>query len=297
MMAKKFIIIGFIFAITAARADDCPTGYSILDDSGLCKVQCNAGYYVATAGATCIALNATNKYTNAHTVAYGEVSTTETCPNGGSIPTGYNNGGHILSNCVKGVYNLRYTYNNGTCVAYRYSTHGTGFAQCYYMCDSNGICGYDRVDSNGNPLRCVGGSTLQTCDAGYYAAVVVNGLALQDHPCRPVGMGYYSPDGDLNRYACPENTATCGRGDCAAAASDCVPYRTLHIGSQIEIKMPARQYTEPSLVARMSDGVQYYAQSSSRNIEHGLKVRFNNQTYSIINAEDDFCPNGADPNP
>lgn len=73
----------------------------------------------------------------------------------------------------------------------------------------------------------------------------------------------------------------CGRGDCAADISDCVPYKTLHIG-EYELKMP-------SLAIKTSNGDIYYAQTSTRNIAHGLKAMRDNITYSIINAEEDFC--------
>ena len=276
-----------------ACADECATGYSILDDSGLCKIQCDAGYYVATAGGTCTALN--SGYIETHTVIYGDVSTPELCPDGGFVPAAFHNGGHTsISRCVKRVSNLR--YNNiaqkslcPTSMYETYSTHGIGSAGCYWRCDSNGNCGYGTIrDRLGNPKDCVGGSTLALCDAGYYAMVLTNGNALAGHPCSPVGMGYYSPNGDLRRYACPENTATCGRGDCAADISDCVPYKTLHIG-EYELKMPSRYYTAPSLAISMPSGEMYYAQTSTRNIAHGLKVMRDNIIYSIINAEEDFC--------
>ncbi len=296
-MSHKGIFFIILVAHCAAFADDCPTGYSVLDDSGLCKIQCNAGYYVATAGGTCEPLNWVQYYIGANTVTYGEVSRPIQCPDDGFIPSAWNNGGHSsISRCIKTIYGLRFVMHNKYCSSPNYSTHGTGIAPCYWRCNQDNECGYNAPDPNGNPMGCVGGSELKTCDAGYYATIVSNGEGLQNHPCVPVGMGYYSPDGDLNRYACPENTVTCGRGDCAASVSDCVPYKTLHIG-EIEIKMPSRQYTTPSLAAAHPDGNVYYAQSSARNIAHGLKVKYNNQTYSIINAEDDFCPNGADPNP
>jgi hypothetical protein len=287
---KKYLLLIAIVSSTAF-ADECPDGYAILDDSGLCKIECAAGYYIATAGATCTKLTSRYHYIGAHMVIYGEVSEPIKCPTDG-VTARHSD----VYFCHKWVSDLRYTSTNSNCLAYNYSTHGTGSAYCYWRCDSFGVCGYDRLDNAGNPLECVGNHEIQTCDAGYYARIVANDDALQNTPCVPVGMGYYSPDGDLNRYACPENTVTCGRGTCAASVDDCVSYKTLHVG-ETEIKMPSRRYTTPSLVAQMPDGNLYYAQSSARDIAHGLKIRYNNQTYTILNAEDDFCPNGFDPNP
>jgi len=94
-------------------------------------------------------------------------------------------------------------------------------------------------------MLCVGTTHADECADGYsvlddsgLCKIQCNGDALQNHPCVPVGMGYYSPDGTL-----------------------------------------------------------YYGMSTSRHVALRIQVSVNNNVYSIVNAEDAFCPNGFDPNP
>ena len=75
-MKKVFILI-FAFAMhDAVYADTCADGYTWNTTTLQCEITCSAGYYIATAGGTCVPFPGGDVYYMdvAQTVAYGETS-------------------------------------------------------------------------------------------------------------------------------------------------------------------------------------------------------------------------------
>ena len=190
----KFLIticsVLFTICIGNANADDC----------------LRPGYYI-NANNECVQCDLNNYYCPGDDMRYA-------CPDGGFIPQVLQPS-TTIKRCIKHVGNTRLVSDLSECrgtetLCYKTSgqaTHGTGSAPCYYSTKTN------QYDNTGT--GCVGGSILETCDAGYYASYINKTSALKDHPCNPVGAGYYSPDGDLYRYACtnaiPEHAHYGGR--------------------------------------------------------------------------------------
>lgn len=85
------------------------------------------------------------------------------------------------------------------------------------------------------------------CAAGYY-------LPTNANACIEVGAGYYSPNGDAQRYACPTGLTTSGSGIGADESSDCG--RVLHIGGET-LRMRSIRKTTPSLNVKIG-GSTYY---------------------------------------
>lgn len=280
-MLRKFLLAAlFMVVVMPANADDCPDGYSIIDDSGLCKIECPDGYRVVNAGEKCAQIIGNTPYYAAkHTVMYGETSgdnvkkCPEPDPNANDVPSGsyvrmpssLNHSSITL--CGIDIKNIRYTTEDGD--APSDISHGVLRAPCYYTTGDDGHAIYDkrrRDPVTGESRRgCVGGTVVISCDAGYYAQCTYTGGGAYEMGCEPVGYNYYSPDGDLKRYPCPDGTMTCGYGDCADSIDDCVPYKTLHIGEDTILVMGTEKYMSPSLVVRV-DNTNYYAQSTTENI-------------------------------
>ena len=301
---RKILLIFSAFAAVAAHADDCATGYTWNTTTAQCEITCNPGYYVATAGGECVPLSIGSYYIDtAHTVAYGDVtpeSVKKTCPcdadgKCGSFHWVFDDGGHnSIKHCwlfrdgIRFVGDVNQADGINTMYAYRFAnsspTHGTGHAPCYYYSGDDGSAIYSDSSSDG----CVGSSTLRTCDAGYWTDTITTGDALQKHPCNPVGTGFYSPDGDLNRYPCPDGTISGGFGDAADDISDCVPYKTLHISDDVEIQMPTVPRSEHNLIILMN-GVKYYGKTTTAYVYN--RMHFQTETgeiYTLINPLDEF---------
>ena len=157
---------------------------------------CDAGQYI-TDGGECVVCT-TGYYCPGDDARYE-------CPNGGYVPLVYQLGNSIIG-CVDTVDGIRWVKTPDECMGNEtycwvirnnnyYATHGFGSQPCYYNPETGT---YDYGSTRG----CVGGNTLQSCDAGYWAETVRTGGELQRHPCVPSGVGYYSPDDDLARYPC-----------------------------------------------------------------------------------------------
>lgn len=305
---KVFVALALLICVPIrVYAADCADGYSVVDSSGLCKAYCGPGYWIETPGEACkkvkTGTSAPAHYVDtAHYVAYGDVtpdSIYKQCPHPGTDKV-YLDGPFIsptieLANnvnlCYVTVSKLRFQASDkgGTCPTNDSGgratcpTHGTIQANCYYESGADGSAVY----GNNSVYRCVGNSYLETCDAGFYASVRVAGMP-QDHPCDPVGTGYYSPAGDLDRYPCPANTASCGYGDCAASASDCVAYKTLNVGGNISIVMSQAYRSSPSLAVRGDDGVVWYAQTAPGTKSGFLSLSYGGNTWRVINPLERF---------
>lgn len=81
------------------------------------------------------------------------------------------------------------------------------------------------------------------------------GMYLSDMTCVNVGAGYYSPDGDINRYACPNSLTTIGFGLGADNVNDCG--YVLRLGTS-KLYLSNTQKTHPALAIRIGNNV-YYA--------------------------------------
>lgn len=309
-MLRKFLF-GILLSVLmycapfVANAVTCPDGYSVIDDSGLCKVECPDGWYVKNAGEPCAQITGSTPYYVAkHTVVYGETSgnNVKKCPSPDMekndvianptmmIPETLDHSS--INQCILSRLRVRYTTEEG------YSpsqiSHGVLLAPCYYTTGDDGNAIYDdrRKDPVTGETRmgCVGGSAVISCDAGYYAHCTSTGNGPYDMGCQPVGYNYYSPDGDLTRYPCPAGTMTCGYGDCADSIEDCVPYKTLHVGNDVSLVMATEKYVSPSLAIMDDDNVVYYAQTTNKKIP-GMHVRLlgtDNIEYTVINPLEQF---------
>ena len=306
--AKLLAFLSFLIAPAIVHAAECDNkpGYYV-NDAGECVTHCNPGYYVPTPGAQCTRVTQPgNHYVDtAHDVKYGETSTNmlKQCPSTadgriGFIPDSTLSWiGTSIDSCILFVSGLSFSRSN--CVANpsvvtecTYETHGVGTAPCYYTTGDDGAAIYDNrhTDPATGASRniCVGGSTLTACDAGWYASVIESPRGLQHHPCAPVGTGYWSPAGDLKRYPCPANTATCGWGDCAASADDCKPYRTLHTSTGVELMLQPRQRMSPALAVRMPDDTVWYSLSDAGARDDHVNIEYNGAPHALVNPLDLF---------
>jgi len=305
-LASVFLVFGICFNAMCA---ECPDGYTFTN-TNRCEITCQAGYYVASAGEQCRKITDIYTYTDQpHTITYGETSDAflKKCPRTadgyyGWIPPsiGINDSINI---CILDKNNLRMTekdqsYDGGICTtdsigSCTWLTHGTGGAPCYYTTGPDGAAIYDnrRIDpATGESRRaCVGGSSLTACDAGYYAPYISSGDGLQQHPCNPVGTSYWSPDGDLNRYECPTGTATCGFGECADSADDCLPYKTLKISGHGDVLLFPIKRSEHSLAVRDGNGTIYYGMTTPAAQPHGVHIKYPDGTIrTLLSPTDSF---------
>lgn len=301
----RFIIVGLVgmVLIPGAWAASCADGYS-LGANGVCQTQCAPGYYVAVAGEPCKKITGDIPlYTDtAHTVNWGETSgaNVKTCPpvhpdtphTPGQplyIPTGYNHDN--ITQCIYlGIYQ-RYSYNPNRQSCYgaaaclpQMATHGVVENPCYYEKSVDGYGLYTNESKEG----CVGSSRILTCDAGYWAPSRYSPTSGRMLACQPVGMDYWSPDGDLDRYPCAAGTITCGWGDCAAAATDCRPYVSLVTDTDTRIKLRSTRDTQPALRLVMPDGQSYWGQMAADAFSNAIGVGVNNETWHVVNPLDQF---------
>ncbi len=266
-----------------------------------CTTQCNAGYYVPNVGDACTQIQGDIPYyAESHTVAYGDTSgdNYKKCPD----PAPGQGTGDLYSSdiwrhtsvnycALRGV-PMVYTYNpeikfcrDGDCISQQ-TTHGVVKNTCYYTSGDDGMAIYDDTVIN-DGRGCEGESSLVSCDAGFWAPVRSYAHAGYFLGCQPVGVGYYSPDGDLNRYPCPDGTMTVGFGNGAAAASSCMPYRKLHAGDKT-LQLSAQQYTTPALAVQMPDGARYYGYMIAGGRGDAINMAMPAGVYSIINPLDQF---------
>ncbi len=264
-----------------------------------CTTQCDAGYYVPDVGDACTKIQGTIPYyAEAHSVAYGDTSgdNYKKCPD----PAKNSAGGKVSNSihthvkyCLREAVPQQYVYDptsaqychDGICI-HTQTTHGLGHSPCYYTSGEDGNAIYDDTPRP-SFYRCVGNAVLDSCDAGYWAPLKMYGGGVHFLPCQPVETGYYSPDGDLNRYPCPDGTMTVGFGDGAATAADCVPMRKLHMGDKT-VPLAARKYSRPALATQMSDGSRYYGYMIAGTQSGTMNAQLPTGTYSLISPLDQF---------
>lgn len=307
---KYLIIICLTVGICGhALCAECPAGYT-QTDAGNCTITCQPGYFVEFPGAKCTKITEGSTYTDApHTLSYGETSATflKKCPRSADGSSAYIPDAHMhnsVSFCLTHATNIRmsqqdrYGRNNcntsdiHSCV---WLTHGVGSAACYYTTGTDGAAIYDNQKTDpatGESRRaCTGSSALSECDAGYYAPYLHTGDGLQYHPCNPVGTAYWSPDKDLNRYECPAGTATCGFGECADSADDCLPYKRLAMDGHGDILLWQVRRSEKSLAVKYPDGKIYYGMITPVAQAHGLNIAHpDGKTYTVLSPTDSFVP-------
>ncbi len=288
----------------------CPDGYSNSEDAAgghvditSCVAECAAGYYVPSPGEPCTEITGSVPYyTAAHTVTYGDTSgdNYKKCPDVAPGDTWYTwidipdvKGHTTVNSCLRHNVRLRHTYDpkqpscrNGICIAQQ-TTHGIVNNPCYYTSGDNGNAVYDNNVLTSDQTGCVGGSSLISCDAGFYAPVKIWNGAGPYQSCQPVGNGYWSPDGDLARYPCPDGTMTIGYGVGAANVNDCVPYKNLHIGD-MTLQMSSTKYTTPALHIQLPDGNKYYGYMISGARDGTLNIGLPGGQYGVINPLDQF---------
>ncbi|MBE6457763.1 MAG: hypothetical protein E7011_03090 [Alphaproteobacteria bacterium] len=308
MIHMKILMFVLVLGTCTSNAfADCADGYSIIDDSGLCKTVCEAGYFVSTAGQPCkqIPDSIGAYYSETHTVVYGEQSgnNLKRCPSSPACigiidyPSNAKIGAHdsitkcycskILTRISVWPYKPPSENYNGARLT---NSHGTGYTACYYISGTDGNAVYGPESLNGQ--GCINGLQLVTCDAGFYD--VRNGKWVAGYvpyqSCQPVGYGYWSPDGDLARYPCPAGTQTCGYGNCADDISDCVATRTLYAGTDVAITLYPYKNTTPALNIKTSDDNRVWYADMTTRIQNGtLQIKTDNDVqYSVVNPLDKF---------
>lgn len=215
-------------------------------------------------------------------------------------------GGDLISDCVVWRSNIRYVADvaecgdNLYCVqwirGYGLITHGTLTAPCYYNhTDENGNAIYNgaRYDPITGEARrgCTGNSIITSCDAGYWTPYPQNqDVAAYDNACVPVGTGYWSPDGDLLRYPCPDGTVSGGYGTAADAESDCVLYKTLNTSTGLKLELRPYKISSPALHVEMQDGSMWYGELATFSVAaSALRLRnADGIEYFVINPLDKF---------
>lgn len=170
-MRKFLFVILFIWVIAPAIADDCPDGYSVIDDSDLCKVECPAGYRVINPGEICTEITGTTPYYSAkHVVVYGETSgdNVKKCPEpdpsiiynisrGVSMPSSSDHSS--INQCI--LYGLRVRYTTEEGYSPSRISHGVLQAPCYYTTGDDGNAIYDKRTKD--PVT---GESRKTCVGG-----------------------------------------------------------------------------------------------------------------------------------
>ncbi len=301
----------------------CPDGYSNSEDTTgghvditSCVAECAAGYYVPSPGEPCTQITGSVPYyTAAHTVTYGDTSgdNYKKCP----APDPNTKGGNVwvsgsaetrhktIKSCFRSDTQIRYTDDpsrkycyGGICIGIM-ATHGISANPCYYYDGDDGNANY----GGPNGETCVGSSHLISCDAGYWAPI--GSFAHQNsgfNPCQPVDVGYYSPDGDLARYPCPDGTMSTGFGDGAANISDCnIPARKLHVGENLTLYLANTKSSTPALHLAMPNGDTYYGLMQPGMVTGRLNIQMPDRIYSVINPLDNLeriiNPGGANQPP
>lgn len=169
------------------------------------------------------------------------------------------------------------------------TAHGEIVFSCFY---SDG--GYDTETESGG--KCMNESA--SCDAGYYcdpyfapsssnpSVYWTNSYpSAKTDPCRPVGLGRYSPQSTINIYTCPDGTST--HTNTAASVDECLPLcaggaTKLHAG-KYEFNLWATKYTSPALNVRMPGGEICYVSLHEGHITGGLNIQHNGIIYHAIN--------------
>jgi len=189
----------------------CKTGYTISgttaadhDGETDCKISCEAGKYIATAGAGCAVCPA-GKY-----CLGGSKNQTETLAVSGSCPAGtYSTGGAKTSACTSALSG----YTAAVCATDKYS--GTGAGSCEDCATAKGYHNSGAVAANHAGIA----SCKATCSGTQYVATKGAG-------CVTVDTGYYGREGNtqvaqdatLGRTQCPEGyrngAATTIEGNC-----------------------------------------------------------------------------------
>lgn len=155
---------------------------------------------------------------------------------------------------------------------------------------------YWNVNSNSYDYYCTVARGEMSCDGGYFTGRYGDGStdttevgfgSLTDRTqggreeltktCRDVKNGYYSPDRDLFRYACPAGQTTIGYGAGADEAADCG--RILHIGDDT-VYLRNTKKTTPSLNVQIGD-TKYYGDMTSGTTKGKLRVKSGTTTYSV----------------
>jgi len=104
--------------------------------------------------------------------------------------------------------------------------------------------------------------------------------------CEAVGIDYYSPVDDMNRYACAANKKSGGDGSWAAASTDCVDYKTLKVNDgtttkSVMVRATALPMTTPALNIKDASG-HYYGNLSSTPPASGQSLRIG--AYHVFDA-------------
>ncbi|MBP3397688.1 MAG: hypothetical protein J6K82_02050 [Alphaproteobacteria bacterium] len=287
----------------------CVDGYYLNDTGTECITVCEPGYYVKNVGEVCQELPtgySAYYYTDtAHVVTYGETSDKylKQCPRTADGRQGHvsSYGATTIENCLLMMSNLRYLVlgqscpdDGSVCQYFKKTsmnhapTHGMIQAPCYYLSGDDGDAIYAEMPGYADGGRCVGGSILTSCDSGFYAEIEMSSSVGPSRlPCVPVGVGYYSPHGDIKRYECPSGTATCGYGECADDVSDCVQYKTLKMSNNLSLIASSVKYTTPALTLKSGDSL-YFVQAYSGWVANTLHVLQDGVLYSLINPLDKF---------
>ena len=286
-----FLILVTVSLVTPVFAVDCADGYSD-NGNGVCIATCAPGYRVENVGDPCTQITGTDPiYTDTtHTVIYGETSgdNVKTCPPAPAdnpcteirIPASISHTTRL--NCLCDNMINRFEYGQGrTNYGLSVATHGTASTACYYRCYHD-ECYY-------GAKYCVNGVQFITCDAGFYSVMGNEYMEgeMASIGCMPVGINYYSPDGDLNRYPCPDGTITTGYGDGAKSIDDCKPYKTLNIGNDNQIMMTSVKQTNPTL-AILYNGDVFYAAATTLPHTNTMHFLLNDTVYSVVNPLDQF---------
>ena len=216
----------------------CPDGYKgsynscdnqTAETDGACKINCQAGTYVADKYGTCIDLSAktgdnAGRYVGQHYVQYGQTSgdNVKTCPAGsqGSIVKAGTTAG-CYQNCAssKTIENGKATYKSGY-VYYNSSSNAYDNNQCKYTVNCNSK--YGAQNASGGSTNNTTNPTCTLCDIGYYSAGGTNmcavcsgapsGAVYTTNASEPTGClwrcyaGYYKNSGTCSM--CPGGSAT-----------------------------------------------------------------------------------------
>jgi len=114
-----------------------------------------------------------------------------------------------------------------------------------------------------------------TCDAGYYSS--------DGTTCICVGEDYWSAGGVTMRTACVAGTKSAGCGTAAAAATDCVAYKTLKNSKNgTTALMRAVKMTTPS-VCVSSGGTKYYGNLTTSAVTGAVKLNVGGVVYYVTN--------------
>ena len=151
--------------------------------------ECAAGTYYTGAGAVCATCTANNYCSGGNFATDAGVAGYEACPAGGTSAAG--------AASADACYKSGQPYS---------ASHGAGTQTCYYD-----ISAQTYTNKCENQL-------ITSCNAGYWLNSDVTSI-----DCSPVGIGYYSVGGGLNRDACPTEDSVAGTtdNDNSSSVSDC----------------------------------------------------------------------------